>query len=110
MTAPQNPRVTQALVAIESALIEQTGAWLKEGGCFNDAINFALDLTVSVQDALELAHHREAAEAASKAREAALVEALGIFDEPMSPLTGGERGDELACAVRTFLSSSGDSK
>ncbi len=60
--------------------------------------------------ALVIARHREAAEAASKAREAALVEALAIFDEPMSPLTGGERGDELACAVRTFLSRSGDSK
>lgn len=69
MTAPQNPRVTQA-----------DEEWAEEvASAANIVTNggyYEIDIDAVT---LVIARHREAAEAASKAREAALVEALDTF-------------------------------
>lgn len=78
MTAPQNPRVTQAdrdaVQAFHRAMAGKLMADITSGKAptFGDDAGHDGD---AIHQAF--ARHREAAEAASKAREAALVEALG---------------------------------
>ena len=68
MTAPQNPRVAQA----DYDLLR------------------LLDVPATADHLLMAAHHREAAEAASKAREAALVETADKI-EALIPMPGNDR-------------------
>ena len=71
VTAPQNPRVTVTQADMKAAAIandydDWPAFWLANGA-------------YAQKQARYFARHREAAEAASKAREAALVEALGAI-------------------------------
>ena len=88
MTAPQNPRVTPRALAEVACTLSLTASEV----CIDCETRKEAE---EVLDWLE-AHvgHREAAEAASKAREAALVEALGVAHAAMAEYyrywTGGE--------------------